>query len=78
MVYIEPMTKDDLKKWRGRNGYSQAKLAKALGVAVMTVSRWETGSRSIPVFLNLALNWLEYEGGKAAGRTKRKEVKRHG
>jgi transcriptional regulator with XRE-family HTH domain len=78
MVYIKAMTKDDLKKWRGRNGYSQAKLAKALGVAVMTVSRWETGNRTIPVLLNLALKWLEYEGGKAAGRKDRKEVKRHG
>lgn len=71
------MTKDDLKKWRRRNGYSQAKLAKALGVAVMTVSRWETGNRSIPVLLNLALNWLEYEGGKATGHKRRKE-ERHG
>lgn len=78
MVYIKAMTKDDLKKWRGRNDYSQAKLAKALGVAVMTVSRWETGNRSIPVLLKLALNWLEYEGGKAKGRKERKEVKRYG
>ena len=72
VVYIKAMIKDDLKKWRGRNDYSQAKLAKALGVAVMTVSRWETGLRSIPVFLNLALNWLEYEGGKATGRKTKK------
>jgi len=72
------MNKDDLKKWRRRNDYSQAKLAKALGVAVMTVSRWETGNRSIPVLLNLALNWLEYEGGKATGRKEKKEVNRHG
>jgi transcriptional regulator with XRE-family HTH domain len=78
MVYTKVMTNEELKKWRRRNGYSQAKLAKALGVAVMTVSRWETGLRSIPVFLNLALNWLEYEGGKATGRKERKEVKRHG
>jgi transcriptional regulator with XRE-family HTH domain len=78
LVYTRAMTKDDLKKWRRRNSYSQTKLAKALGVAVMTVSRWETGLRSIPVFLNLALNWLEHEGGKAKGRKERKEVKRHG
>lgn len=77
MVYIRAVTKDDLKKWRGRNDYSQAKLAQALGVAVMTVSRWETGERSIPAFLNLALNWLEYEGGKDKKHKKRKE-NRHG
>lgn len=78
MVYKKPMTKDDLKKWREQNGFSQAKLAQALGVAVMTVSRWETGVRSIPVFLNLALNWLAQEGGKAEGRKTKKGVKRHG
>jgi len=67
------MTREDLKKWRRRNDYSQARLAKALGVDVMTVSRWETGLRAVPVFLNLALNWLEYEGVKATGRKRRKE-----
>jgi len=74
------MTINDLKKWRGRNEYSQAALAEALGVSVVTVSRWETGARSIPVFLKLALNWLEHEGGnkKATGRKLRTEVKRHG
>ena len=69
------MTREDLKKWRRRNGYSQAKLAKALGVAMMTVSRWETGLRSIPVFLNLALKWIGHERRQSKGRkqTKRNE-----
>lgn len=53
-----------MKKWRADNGYSQSLLAKALGVAVMTVSRWETGLRSIPSFLHLALRCLESEGGE--------------
>ena len=66
------MTKDDLKKWRGRNDYSQAKLAKALGVAVMTVSRWETGLRSIPVYLKLALNWIEQERRQSKGHKTKK------
>jgi transcriptional regulator with XRE-family HTH domain len=57
------MKKEGLKKWRIDNGYSQAALAKALGVAVMTVSRWETGLRTIPSFLHLALRCLELEGG---------------
>ena len=55
MANIIPMTIDELRKWRERNQYSQAELAKALGVNVISVSRWETGTRSIPVFLNLAL-----------------------
>ncbi|MGO9138365.1 MAG: helix-turn-helix domain-containing protein [Syntrophales bacterium] len=56
------MTTKELKKWRADNGYSQARLAKALDVAVMTVSRWETGLRSVPPFLHLALRCLELEG----------------
>jgi len=53
-----------LKQWRENNGYSQAKLSKVLGVALMTVSRWETGTRAIPAFLHLALRCLELEGGE--------------
>ena len=66
------MEADELKKWRESNGYSQARLAKALGVVVMTVSRWETGTRSIPSFLHLALRCLELEGGDSnKGKTKK-------
>jgi DNA-binding transcriptional regulator YiaG len=63
MAYILAMTSDELRKWREVNGYSQARLAKALAVAVMTVSRWERGVRAIPPFLHLALRLLELEGG---------------
>lgn len=69
---IMSMKADELKYWRMENGYSQARLAKALGVAVMTVSRWETGTRSIPSFLHLALRCLELEGGDSnKGKTKK-------
>lgn len=64
MVYSKTMTQLELKKWRSDNGYSQGKLAAALGVALMTVSRWETGTRAIPSFLHLALRCLEREGGE--------------
>jgi transcriptional regulator with XRE-family HTH domain len=79
MVYMLAMTNDELRKWREVNGYSQARLSKALAVAVMTVSRWERGVRAIPPFLRLALLWLEREGGAPEvvrrGRKKtRKEV----
>jgi transcriptional regulator with XRE-family HTH domain len=74
------MTRDELRKWRDGNGYSQAKLAKALGVASMTVTRWEMGIRSIPPFLHLALKALEGGGEKPGtgqaqkGKKTRKEV----
>lgn len=75
LVYNISMTPKELKHWRKRNGYSQAMLAKDLSVAIMTVSRWETGLRSIPPFLHLALKWLESEGGDSGnkGMTKKKE-----
>ena len=83
MVYIKPMTINELKKWRMENGYSQAKLANVLGVASMTVTRWEMGIRSIPPYLHLALKALK-GGDKGMGskgqktKKKRKEDKRHG
>lgn len=55
------MTPSDLKKWRSEYGFSQAQLAKRLNVAVMTVSRWETGNRTIPSLLSLALKTIECE-----------------
>jgi DNA-binding transcriptional regulator YiaG len=73
MVYIRIMTSIELKKWREVHGYSQAKLARALNVATMTVSRWETDLRGIPTFLHLALRCLELEGGESIkGKSKRK------
>ena len=78
MVYILTMTSDELMKWREVNGYSQARLARVLTVAVMTVSRWERGVRAIPPFLGLALRCLELEGGGPEivrrGRKKRTET----
>lgn len=58
------MTPEELKQWRKVNGYSQGKLAEALSVHIMTVSRWERGARETPPFLKLALNYLELKGYK--------------
>jgi DNA-binding XRE family transcriptional regulator len=52
------MDKEDLKRWRKRNKYSQEELGKALGVYQVTIARWETGVRKIPPFLDLALQTL--------------------
>jgi transcriptional regulator with XRE-family HTH domain len=62
------MTPADLKKWRKQNGYTQAALARALGVIPLTVARWEGGSRQVPTFLALALRALELEGGEKRPR----------
>jgi|GEM_PF-945673 len=69
------MKPKELQKWRQLNGYSQSQLAEALGVAVMTVSRWETASREIPPFLHLALKSLPKKGGEIrTGRPPFREV----
>ena len=52
------MTPDDLRQWRRDHQMSQGKLALALGVDHMTVSRWERGIRGIPAYLDLALQAL--------------------
>jgi transcriptional regulator with XRE-family HTH domain len=72
------MKPNKLRAWRKKNGYSQGKLAKVLGVIPLTISRWERGVREIPSFLHLALRCLELEGGelKKKGTKKKKEVKR--
>lgn len=58
-VYHNAMTPQDLKEWRSKTGLTQLQLAQKLNVANMTVSRWETGLRSIPPFLFLALQAIE-------------------
>ena len=68
------MTPKELKAWRKKNGYSQGRLAKALGVIPLTVSRWERGAREISSFLHLALNSLELKGGETKTKDKSKRV----
>jgi DNA-binding XRE family transcriptional regulator len=56
---LKGMARSDLAKWRKEWGLTQKRLAKDLGVDVMTVSRWERGVRSIPPHIPLALETLE-------------------
>jgi len=75
------MKPSELVKWRKDHGFTQKSLADKLGVAEVTVFRWEKDMREIPSFLHLALECLEQRGGDEkkgvrGKRKKKKEVKR--
>jgi DNA-binding XRE family transcriptional regulator len=73
------MEPSELLKWRKDHGYTQQELANLLGVARMTVVRWEKAMRDIPPFLHLALKFLEKKGGESKKeRAGRKTQKRKG
>ncbi len=57
----------DLTEWRKRWALTQTKLAQALGVDVMTVSRWERGVQVPTPVLPLALEALEHRITKESG-----------
>jgi transcriptional regulator with XRE-family HTH domain len=60
MLYINGMDGTALRTWRRKQGLSQAKLGRTLGVSTMAVAYWEWGHRRIPALLPLALEALEY------------------
>ncbi len=60
------MKGQDLTEWRKRWGLTQIKLAQALGVDVMTISRWERGVQVPTPVLRLALEALEHRIMKEA------------
>jgi transcriptional regulator with XRE-family HTH domain len=55
------LTGSDLRVWRKLLGWSQKRLADALGVPVNTVARWERGEMPIrhATILRLALERLD-------------------
>lgn len=56
---IARMTNEELKQRRETLGITQDQLAQILGVDMVTISRWERGTRSIPPHLPLALEAIE-------------------
>lgn len=53
------MKPNELQAWRKKHKISQAKLAKVLEVATLTISRWERGVYEIPPYLPLTLKGIE-------------------
>ena len=66
--YLQVMTGDELKQEREKMGLTQQALADALGVDVMTISRWERDVRTIPPYLPLALESIHRNQRKAGTR----------
>lgn len=66
------MDADELREKRKALEMTQAQLAKALGVNIMTVSRWERRLRSIPPYLSLSLEAIEAQKKKVSRRTRQK------
>lgn len=58
------MERAELKQRRAALGWTQAKLAEALGVQPNTVTRWENGVLPVPVYVPLALETLERQEKK--------------
>jgi len=69
------MKPDELTSWRKERGLTQIELANMLGVTNVCVSRWESGVRSIPAFLHLALKCLKVKR-KGEKKIKGKEKER--
>ena len=67
------MDADELREKRKALEMTQAQLAKALGVNVMTVSRWERGLRSIPPYLSLSLEAVEAQQKKKISKRTRQK-----
>ena len=53
------MTGPEIRVARHALGWSQRRLAEALGVAPNTVARWERGEIQPPPYLRLALGQIE-------------------
>jgi DNA-binding transcriptional regulator YiaG len=58
IVIVTSMRRDEFKKLRESVGYTQVELAKAFGVYVRSISRWETGEFPVPKMAELALRYI--------------------
>jgi len=61
------VTKDKFKELRKRAGHTQASIAKAMGVHIRTVTRWEIGEWPVPRVVELALRYIGDKAKKKRG-----------
>ena len=61
------MTIRRFRQLRRSIGYSQAKLAKEMGLTIRTISRWEHGDFPIPKIAELALMTVVFQTEKSKG-----------
>ena len=54
------MLGSDLKAWRDRNGYTQARLAMALDVSRQTLNGWEKSGNSLPRMVEMSALAIEH------------------
>jgi DNA-binding transcriptional regulator YiaG len=64
VIHPTPRTGPDVVALRRRLGWTQQRLAAALGVTVTTVARWEVGMRGVTPFAAASLMRLEREHGR--------------
>jgi DNA-binding transcriptional regulator YiaG len=57
--YHRPMEATDLIRWRGRHGLTQTDAAKRLGVAAITLQKWEQGQNPVPPMADKLVAALE-------------------
>ena len=67
-VYIDVVSDREFKRMRKSIGYSQAKLAKEMGVTVRSITRWETGQFPIPKMAELGLRFVVHQASSRKGR----------
>lgn len=72
------MSPDELSTWRNDRNYTQAELAKALGIHRVTVAKWEAGMIVIPKIIAFALKGIDAMGGEAIPRERKRQRKRKG
>ena len=64
LCHIHNVSRDEFKRLRRSAGHTQRSLAKALGVHLRTVARWELGEIKIPTVVELALTYIAEKAKK--------------